>query len=233
MMSNINVVLKTPNDGGKIQLRKPEVTYTSEEIVNISGTTYVKSSVQYDSEHDTYSLYGDSNPEHDIQKAIGDVKEDAVETIVKITRIATNGTVEMGRGVVKPTGAYTGELTMTNPTTYFATDGLITNNYTFAVVPQSLSRDFESVSDNDYVGIFIQTPDHNQYYVVKKLSEIVASSVSDQRDQTQGQVIKRWYPGHTYTYTFTITKKGIENITATVADWVTVTGANQNITLED
>lgn len=233
MMSNINVVLKTPDNGGKIQLRKPEVTYTSEEIVIISETTYVKSSVQYDSEHGTYSLYGDSNPEHDIQKAVGDVKEDAVETIVKITRIAANGTVEMGRGVVKPTGAYTGELTMTNPTTYFATDGLVTNNYTYAVVPQSLSRNFSSTSDEDYVGIFIQTPDHNQYYVVKKLSEILASSVSDQRDQTKDQPIKRWYPGHTYTYTFTITKKAIENITATVADWVTVTGKDTNITLED
>lgn len=233
MMSNINVVLKTPNDGGKIQLRKPAATYTADEIVTISGTTYVKSSVQYDSEHDTYSLYSDSNPEHDIQKAVGDVKEDAVETIVKITRIAANGTVEMGRGVVKPTGAYTGELTMTNPTTYFATDGLITNNYTFAVVPQSLSRNFSSQSDDDYVGIFIQTPDHNQYYVVKKLSEIIATSVSDERNQTKDAKIQRWYPGHTYTYTFTISKKGIENITATVADWVTVTGKDTNLTLED
>lgn len=244
MMSNINVVLQTPNDDGKVQLRKPAVTYTSDEIVLISGTTYVKSSVQYDSEHGTYSLYGDSNPEHDIQKAVGDVKEDAVETIVKITRIAANGTVEMGRGVVKPTGTYTAELPMTNPTTYFATDGLVTNNYTYAVVPQSLSRNFSSDSDVDYVGIFIQTPDHNQYYVVKKLSEIYATSVSDTRDQAQynesgtdaekeASKIKRWFPGHSYTYTFTITKKGIDNITATVADWVNVTGKNTDITLED
>lgn len=181
MMSNIKVILKTPNDGGKVMLKDGE--------------------------------------NH--------------ETVVKITRIAANGTVEMGRGVVKPTGEYTGSLTMTNPTTYYSTDGLITNEYSFAVVPQSLSRNFDSTDDTDYVGIFIQTPDNNQYYVVKKLSEITATSVYDQRDQTKDQPIKRWYPGHTYIYTFTITKKGIENITATVADWVTVTGKDTKVDLED
>ena len=181
MMSNIEVILKTPNNGGKVTLK--------------------------------------------------DASDN--ETVVKITRIAKAGTVEMGRGVVKPTGEYTDELTMTNPTTYYSTDGLVTNKYSYAVVPQSLSRNFSSEDDTDFVGIFIQTPDHNQYYVVKKLSEIIATSVSDQRDQTKDQPIKRWYPGHTYTYTFTISKKGIENITATIADWVTVTGDNTNITLED
>ena len=180
MMSNIKVILKTPNDGGKVTL-----------------------------------------------------KNSSTETIVKITRIAKDGTVEMGRGVVKPTGGYTSELTMTNPTTYYSTDGLITNEYSYAVVPQSLSRDFSSDDDTDYVGIFIQTPDNNQYYVVKKLSEITATTVSDERDQSKDAKIQRWYPGHTYTYTFTISKKGIDNITATVADWVTVTGKGQDVTLED
>ena len=189
MMSRINVVLKTVDDGGKIKL--------------LDGTT---------------------------------------GTVVKITRLAENGTVEMGRGLVTPTALYTANLTMTSPSTASAADyytaagvakGTETKPYTFAVVPQSLSRNFSSTSDDDYIGIFIQTPDHNQYYVVKKLSEIVATSVSDQRDQTQGAEIQRWFPGHTYTYTFTITKKGIDNITATVADWVTVTGENTDLTLED
>ncbi len=221
MMSNINVVLKTPDNGGKIQLRKDAVAavlYADAAEYNAAKSTSLDDAA--------FAALTD-------EQKTKTPAQPAVETIVKITRIAANGTVEMGRGVVKPTGAYTGELTMTNPATYFATDGLITNNYTYAVVPQSLSRNFSSASDDDYVGIFIQTPDHNQYYVVKKLSEIVATSVSDQRDQTKDQPIKRWYPGHTYTYTFTITKKGIENITATVADWVTVTGDNMNITLED
>ena len=209
MMSNINVILETPSDGGKVML-------------------------------------------YDATNQVG--------TIIKITRLAKNGTVEMGRGLVTPT-APTGsgddtwakaDVTMTAPantsaadyfTTTGVTNGTQSKTYTYAVVPQSLSRDFTSEDDDDYVGIFIQTPDHNQYYVVKKLSEIYATTVSNTRDQAQynesgtdaekeASKIKRWYPGHTYTYTFTITKKGIENITCTVADWVTVTGKDTPIDLE-
>ena len=108
-----------------------------------------------------------------------------------------------------------------------------TNAYTFTVVPQSLSRNFSSTSDDDYVGLFIQTPDNNQYYVVKKLSEITATSVSNVRDHAVSSKIQRWYPGHNYTYTITISKKGIESITCQVANWVNVTGDNINIDLED
>lgn len=180
MMSNINVILQTPNDGGKVTLKDGET-----------------------------------------------------KTTIKITRLATSGHVEMGRGVVTPSETVTGEHTMTVPSDYYSSDGLITNKYTYTVVPQSLSRNFSSTSDDDYVGLFIQTPDNNQYYVVKKLSEIIASDVNDERNQTKNEKITRWYPGHNYTYTITISKKGIENITCTVADWVNVTGENINIDLED
>ena len=180
MMSNINVILKTPNDGGKVTL-----------------------------------------------------KEGDTETTIKITRLATSGQVEMGRGVVTPSATVTGEHTMTVPSDYYSSEGLITNKYTYTVVPQSLSRNFNSTSDEDYVGLFIQTPDNNQYYVVKKLSEIIASEVSDERNQTKNEKITRWYPGHSYTYIITISKKGIEAITCTVADWVKVTGDNIDIDLED
>lgn len=179
MMSNIEVILKTPSDGGKVKLED------------------------------------------------GDTK-----TVVKITRLATTGTVEMGRGLVTPATTYTGEHPMTVPTTFWKTSDTETNAYTFTVVPQALSRNESSDSDNDFIGIFIQTPDHNQYYVVKKLIQVTASSVSDERNQTKDQPIKRWYPGHKYTYTITISKKGIDAITATVADWVEVTGNVGNIDLE-
>lgn len=181
MMSNIEVILKTPDDGGKVKLAD-----------------------------------GDNN-----------------KTVVKITRLATTGTVEMGRGVVTPATTYDGVHTMTAPTTYWKTSDTETNPYTFTVVPQALSRNFSSADDTDYIGIFIQTPDNNQYYVVKKLSEVIAESVSDERNQAQNEKIQRWFPGHKYTYTITISKKGIEAITATVADWVTVTGNVGDITLED
>ncbi|MCQ2146184.1 MAG: fimbrillin family protein [Bacteroidales bacterium] len=182
MMSNINVILKTTDDGGKIAL-----------------------------------------------------KDGDTETVVKITRLAATGKVEMGRGLVTPDATYTGEHTMTNPTTFWAegnTNQTMTQAYTYAVVPQTLTRVANSTNDNDYVGIFIQTPDQNQYYVVKKLSEITADTVSDTRDQAQGAKIQRWFPGHNYTYTITITKAGIQAITATVADWVEVSGSIGNIDLE-
>lgn len=179
MMSNINVILKTKDDGGKVMLKDGDNT-----------------------------------------------------TKVTITRLATSGTVEMGRGVVTPVDFYTGQHDMTVPSTYYKTDEIETEPYTFTVVPQSLSRNFNSTSDEDYVGLFIQTPDNNQYYVVKKLSQIIAFTVDDQRNQIQGQAITRWYPGHSYTYTITISKKGIEAITCTVADWVNVTGKDINIDLE-
>ena len=179
MMSNINVILKTTNDGSKVKLMN------------------------------------------------GDTK-----TTVKITRLATKGTVEMGRGLVNPTNDYTGSHVMTVPTTYYKTEGSETNPYTFTVVPQVLSRNFSSTNDDDFVGLFIQTPDNNQYYVVKKLSKIIATTVNDERDQAKSQKITRWYPGHNYTYTITISKKGIESITCSVADWVNVTGKDITIDLE-
>lgn len=241
MMSNIVVVLKTPNDGGKVQLYKEAVLYTADDLVEIEGVTYVKESVNMeDSEHP--ALYNDSNSEHDIQKNVGAVKEDPVGTIVKITRLSKTGKVEMGRGVVTPTGEFTGEETMTSPSItsaadYFTdegvTNGTISKNYTFAIVPQALSRNESSESDADFVGIFIQTPDYNQYYVVKDLSKIIASSVDDQRNQVKDAAIKRWYPGHKYTYTFTISKTKIEDITATVADWVNVEGQDIPVNLEN
>lgn len=168
-------------------------------------------------------------------------------TIVKITRLAKSGTVEMGRGLVTPLAPVSPEtwdnteVTMTSPTTtsaadYFTTAGLTNHTqsktYTYAVVPQLLCRNTSSTSDDDYIGIFIQTPDNNQYYIVKPLSDILSTEVSGGHNVVEGTKIDRWYPGHSYTYTFTLSKKGIENITCTVFDWITVTGQDTPIDLE-
>lgn len=152
---------------------------------------------------------------------------------VKIIHIAGTGQVEMGRGLVTPASPYTAQHTMDVPATYYKTDKLETNAFSYAVVPQALSRNFSSEDENDYVGISIKTPDGNTYLIVKKLSEILAASVTDGRDQTKDQAIKRWFPGHTYTYTFTLSKKGIANITAQVADWVDVVAADTKLDLEN
>jgi len=161
-------------------------------------------------------------------------------TTVTLTRFSKTGTVDMGTGYVRPSteSSNIGDQTITAPTTFFKTDGLVSNYFSWSVVPQKLAR---GTNDDDYIGITIKTPDNNQYYIVKKLSEITATSVTKHGssteitdpNQTKNAAITQWFPGHHYYYTFTISKKGIESITCTVANWIDVTAANKDITLED
>jgi hypothetical protein len=100
------------------------------------------------------------------------------------------------------------------------------------VIRQALARS-DSASDNDYVGIHILTENGASYYFVKKFSELVAETVSSDKNQSAGKAIARWYPGHTYTYTFTLNKQGIQNVTASLTPWIEVKATGQTITLED
>lgn len=163
---------------------------------------------------------------------------------ITLTKLSTKATVDMGIGLITPLAPEspatyaTATQAMTAPTTYWAsghgTSKDQTNAFTCAVIPQSLKRGTSPYGDDDYIGITITTSDANQYYVVKRLSEILATSVTaDERNQQKDQPITYWYPNHNYTYTFNITKNQIDCITATVANWVNVTAANKDITLED
>ena len=153
---------------------------------------------------------------------------------VSLTYFYANGQVKMGNGLVSTSGDLESSKAFTKPytgidvtsDTKYNTTGI----FTFAVVPQALVRE---TGPNLYVGITIKTPDNNQYYVVEKLSEIVASENGGSQNQTASEKIAFWYPNHNYTYTFTLTKTGIKNVTCTVEDWVKVTANNQDITLED
>ena len=140
---------------------------------------------------------------------------------VYITQIHTKGQVQMGNGLVTPTGT-PGQLEMVG--------NAAGTQFTYAVVPQGLVR---GSNDDDYVGITIVTGDNNQYYIVKKLSEILATTVTNEKNQTQGAAIERWYPGHTYEYTFTLKKAKIDKITCTVQGWVNIVADNKEISLED
>lgn len=108
-----------------------------------------------------------------------------------------------------------------------------TNVYTNFVIPQSLVRSNAPL----YVGLTIKTKDSegndaNEYYVVADLSKIKADSNGGSLSQTVNDYITEWFPGHTYTYTFTLSKKQIENITATIANWLNVTAADTPLDLE-
>ena len=156
-----------------------------------------------------------------LQTTTGDDKVDFTGSQVYITQIHTEGQVQMGNGLVTPTGT-PGQLEMVS--------NAAGTEFTYAVVPQGLVR---GSNDDDYVGITIVTGDNNQYYIVKNLSEIVATSVDNEKNQAQGAAITRWYPGHTYEYTFTLKKAAIDKITCTVQGWVNVVADNKEISLED
>ena len=152
---------------------------------------------------------------------------------VTLTHFYANGQVKIGNGLVTTTGSLTASAAFTKPDAGIdATDAAYkkTGAFTFAAVPQALTR---TEGTEHYVGITIKTPDNNQYYVVQKLSEIKATANGGSQNQVTDSKIDFWYPNHSYTYTFTLTKAGINDVTCTVSDWVTVTADNQDISLED
>lgn len=165
----------------------------------------------------------------------GSDKVNLAGATVTLTKLSKEAAVDMGTGLITPAVASVAANTqaLTAPSTYWETENVKTKPFTCSVIPQTLVRGTGTHTDDDYVGITITTADNNQYYVVKRLSEIVATEVTaDERNQTKNEPIQYWYPNHNYTYTFTITKNGIDKITCTVAKWVDVTAANKDLNLE-
>lgn len=180
---------------------------------------------------------------------------------VTLTNFVGNGIVELGRGLVNANGTlissdipvpglaptYSNNVLSSLITTgsYYKTQSSeedVTLSYDYRVVPQSLYRGSDAANETNmanFVGLTLVSPDNNQYYMVKKLYEVTASEITSNHGKVEHGVtndhrqITRWYPGYDYTYHIYLNKKDIEAITCTVVDWVTVTGANKDITLED
>lgn len=150
------------------------------------------------------------------------LKDGDVYTTVTLYQFAQNGQVKMGNGFVTAQAPFTHSQALTQPTDFFKTNPTVTNAFTWRVVPQSLNRD---AAKTDKVAIKIQTPDNNLYYCIEDLSTI--------KPQGSSTPIAHWLPNHRYIYTFVISKKGIDQITCTVADWIDVKAADKDITLED
>lgn len=165
---------------------------------------------------------------------------------VNLINFSGSADVLMGTGKIIPSDAKQPKSTVKAPTytsgattDYFAQKDFTfegetqkyykTKAYTYCVVPQPL------VSGTDKVGITIQTPDDNLYYVVQDLSTIKVQSVDGsnvKQDHVENGAIVRWYPGYSYTYYFVLKKTGIEAITCTIVDWKKVEGTRQDVTLE-
>lgn len=223
--------------GFKAHLHKglPSMTNTAEKPINITELHMMSNiNVVLKTKNDASAV--------NLRTGAGTTEDPYQYAKVELTKLYKEGTVDMGIGVVSTTGDIDATETMTGPESntkfsskYFKQNGSSddlyeTNPFTWAVVPQNLTR--TGSSGTEYIGITITTPDNNQYYVIEKLSNITATAVGTSQNQATSNAITRWYPNHSYTYTFTITKKGIEAITCTVANWVDITAADTPIDLE-
>lgn len=180
---------------------------------------------------------GDADYDARVQLYNSSNTDDRKGSVITLTNLYPEAKVRMGNGKIEPEGTL-GNATLTHPAwstsdDYFETADVKSKKYSYRVIPQELVR---SGSTGNLVGITIQTPDDNVYYVIEDLSKITVNGTPNghemKGDHANGNYITRWYPGYTYIYTFKLKKTGIENITCTIVDWVTVTGANTDINLE-
>ena len=132
--------------------------------------------------------------------------------------VSNTGTVRMGDGLVTPSGSV-------------AVNGTVDSDkkWNYGFVPQSLTG----------VVLTITTADNNRYFVT--LANVVAAAASVSNNlianpystDTNGKyIINRWYPNYKYTYTFLLKKSGVEKISATIANWETVTAAQETVVIE-
>lgn len=142
---------------------------------------------------------------------------------LELKNFYVDGRVLMGTGLVETTGSVTDSETISNTLTSS------NKECSYGVVPQDLTG----------VQVVITTADKNNYIV--NLKDVLATTVSENNiknpytaDTTEGTTkykIDRWYPGFKYTYTFKLTKKGIE-ISATVVDWETVEASDDEVQIQ-
>ena len=67
-----------------------------------------------------------------------------------------------------------------------------------------------------------------------KVTAVYTAIIANPYSQVGGEgadkdkyIIDSWYPGFKYVYTFTLSKKKIEDITATIVNWETVTADDE------
>lgn len=148
---------------------------------------------------------------------------DAVELAsanLSFSNIYPTGTVLMGNGLVTPTGT---------PTTAGGIVSHVSSTYqlNYGFVPQSLTN----------VVLTITTTDGNRYIV--DMESVVATTVGNNliantysKDSNNKYIINRWYPNYKYTYTFNLKKSGVETISATLANWETVTADEETVVIQ-
>jgi hypothetical protein len=153
---------------------------------------------------------------------------DLASAKIQLSMIHPTGKVAMGNGLVTPDGT---------PATV---EGTVDSDHKwhYGFVPQSL----EDVNSTDYdVILTITTADNNRYIVDMKNVEfsttafsntLIANPYSETSSGSGKYKINRWYPNFKYTYTFNLKKTGVALITATIANWESVTANSQDVYIQ-
>ena len=148
---------------------------------------------------------------------------DLTNATMELTNVYEHGLVRLGNGRVETTGSTS------------AVDNTVSGTkempWRRAFVPQDLSN----------VQLIITTSDHNRYIVDMNTVVAVGSSIEQKlianpyTETATGSgkyTIDRWYPNFRYNYTFKLTKKGVQKITATLAAWEDVTATEQTVQIK-
>ena len=140
---------------------------------------------------------------------------------VELTPIYNTGTVKMGNGLITTTGStvnVTGTVSDVNGQSY--------KQWRYGFVPQPLAS----------IVLTITTTDNNQYIVnMNDLAATVGDVIIANPYTSAGSgkyKINYWYPNYNYTYSFKLTKTGIEKISATLTNWGAVTADEETIVIQ-
>ncbi|SFB96257.1 Fimbrillin-like [Xylanibacter ruminicola] len=143
-------------------------------------------------------------------------KVDLTNAKMQLSNVYSEGKVLMGNGLVVPTGTAG---IITNET---ATAGTYQMPWTYGFIPQSLEN----------VVLTITTADNNQYFVTMKDVKVSTFTPNIIASPYTNNVINRWLPNFKYTYTFKLSKSGITQISASLADWEKVEAGDDNVQIQ-
>ncbi len=139
---------------------------------------------------------------------------------INFSNTVTTGSVLMGNGKVVPgttvSAVAKGNVTQIGTSTEY--------QWHYGFVPQSLEN----------VVLTITTTDHNQYKINMKdvtVTSVVNNLIANPYTATSNKITE-WYPNFKYTYTFNLTKTGVTQITATLANWENVEAGNDNVQIQ-
>ena len=151
-------------------------------------------------------------------------------TKLTLKNIHTTGKVLMGNGCVSATDTRADYDFINHP----APSNSIITWLDYGAIPQNLNK------NGNEVVLEITTPDANIYKV--KLADIWTESSKISTTNLANPYTKHatedkyqvdyWYPHYEYTYTFTLSKKGIDNIQVTILDWEKVEASDDEVQIQ-